>query len=615
MAEFPATGDEAIQGEGGGGPLIDEGQPIPDFILPEFTPVTPPAPTPRPIDTCPGIECCDPNPFAYTVPRPAPTMVISMTGGGDITCSTCFGNSYSAHITASGIGPRLTWTVTAGALPTGLVFHGGQNNLGYVVIDGVPMQSGTFTITVQAQDPVGNTLTDIFTVTVVAITTTSLPNYIVGQFYYAALQVTGGSGHYFYHITSGSLPDGLFLDQNTGVISGTPTGNTSGSGDIEFEVIDVDCEKADPNFVPEITGLVASSVTKIATVLGYNSYLPFLPPKRYHTATWTGHSEQQLWYNGIQVGGARYDYSGFSNIDGQGNIVTTHVKEYSAMCNGDPSQSFGEIYGTTAFSTVINPIQYPFKGYFGIAGPRQGTPLPGSPANGFLCTSSNIPYADVGNQAQNQRLPGLNDTWTGSIDQSDFWGTAPLRSATYDSNDLKISNFAPISPDGTVAGDISTGADNVPILQYVPRQFGIYYNNNAGGLPVPPLPPDWVVLGTIIYDNNYTCTLSNEYTDVEALANAQVINGASRTAENIPRTGGFVSRFTDVSFDISCGNLILGQIYIVTVDFLDLPNQTQFSTDYPIIATSSNMVVHQSIPQPPSGKTLTVANPRIRLGP
>ena len=63
-----------------------------------------------------------------------------------------------------------------------------------------------------------------------AITTASLPDGDVGCLYSHNVTATGGSGTYNWSIISGSLPAGLSISPSTGNIYGTPTSETSTSG-------------------------------------------------------------------------------------------------------------------------------------------------------------------------------------------------------------------------------------------------------------------------------------------------------------------------------------------------------------------------------------------------
>lgn len=56
-----------------------------------------------------------------------------------------------------------------------------------------------------------------------AITTLNLPNAVFAAFYAAQLVASGGVAPYSFSVAAGLLPDGLVLNQITGLISGTPT--------------------------------------------------------------------------------------------------------------------------------------------------------------------------------------------------------------------------------------------------------------------------------------------------------------------------------------------------------------------------------------------------------
>ena len=73
----------------------------------------------------------------------------------------------------------------------------------------------------------GGGATATVTVTPVTISTTALPDGTLNTAYNVTLVATGGTTPYIWTITSGSLPSGLAVDPNTGVISGTP-----GTGEI-----------------------------------------------------------------------------------------------------------------------------------------------------------------------------------------------------------------------------------------------------------------------------------------------------------------------------------------------------------------------------------------------
>jgi len=128
-----------------------------------------------------------------------------------------------ATLAAIGGTHPLTWSA---ALPPGLTVDPSTG-----VIRGTPTTAATtlFLVTVRDAGPspyprqqVATTYLGIVVAPPVAITTSSLPDAVVGKAYTVSPAATGGSPPYTWSST-GSLPPGLMLSPGTGVISGTPT--------------------------------------------------------------------------------------------------------------------------------------------------------------------------------------------------------------------------------------------------------------------------------------------------------------------------------------------------------------------------------------------------------
>jgi len=124
------------------------------------------------------------------------------------------GTAYNETLEATGA--PITWSLESDTLPTGLTL----SRLGE--ISGTPTTAGTSTFTVKATNATGNVTKQLsIIVTATTITTTSLPNGIVGTAYSQTLTATGGM-QITWSIDTGTLPAGLALS-NAGIISGTPT--------------------------------------------------------------------------------------------------------------------------------------------------------------------------------------------------------------------------------------------------------------------------------------------------------------------------------------------------------------------------------------------------------
>ena len=145
------------------------------------------------------------------------------------------GLAYSTTLTATGGVPSYTWSISVGALPSGLTLNASTG-----VISGTPLGSGTVSFTIKVTDSATNTQTANVSIKVLpsqlTVTTTSLPNGQIGVAYSAALAAAGGTTPYTWAITSGALPANVTLNASTGLLSGTPT--ASGSFTVTFTVTD-----------------------------------------------------------------------------------------------------------------------------------------------------------------------------------------------------------------------------------------------------------------------------------------------------------------------------------------------------------------------------------------
>ncbi len=176
-------------------------------------------------------------------------VTVNISGLVVVACDSCTsgftlppgtpGVPYSATFSVTGgqSQPPYTWCIvetsgtcdngSQGALPPGLMLST-VNNQG--IVSGTPTTPGAPThFTIQASD--SETIpahgSAMISLTIIEITTTSLPNANLNTVYNQNVTVAGGTSPYTWSITSGSLPPGLTLcTRSTGgncAITGTPT--------------------------------------------------------------------------------------------------------------------------------------------------------------------------------------------------------------------------------------------------------------------------------------------------------------------------------------------------------------------------------------------------------
>jgi hypothetical protein len=162
-----------------------------------------------------------PKQFATVTINVVPPPTITTTSLSTATLNA----AYSATVTATGGLLPLSWSITSGALPTGLSLAPSTTDT--VQITGKPTVAGTYTFTITVTDAAGFSNSEQFMLAVssLAITTTSpLTPASTTAAYNVTFAATGGTTPYTWSVASGSsLPAGLTLAPATGVLSGTPT--------------------------------------------------------------------------------------------------------------------------------------------------------------------------------------------------------------------------------------------------------------------------------------------------------------------------------------------------------------------------------------------------------
>ncbi|HUR83688.1 MAG TPA: ice-binding family protein [Thermoanaerobaculia bacterium] len=134
------------------------------------------------------------------------------------------GTAYNQIISASGGTSPYTFSVSSGALPTGLALNPATG-----AIAGTPAAAGTFNFTITAADASGCLGSRPYTIAianpgcpVITLSPSALPPGTTGTPYAQSITPTGGTAPYTFAITSGALPLGLSLNPATGLISGVP---------------------------------------------------------------------------------------------------------------------------------------------------------------------------------------------------------------------------------------------------------------------------------------------------------------------------------------------------------------------------------------------------------
>ncbi len=297
---------------------------------------------------------------------------------GTVPATANYNVAYTGSAAASGGAGALTYSISAGALPTGLTLNAATG-----AITGTPTATGTFGFTVKAADAFGDSLTKVYSVVVsyaaVVVTPVSLPTGYDGSLYtQSTLTATGGSGTgYTFALANGTvLPLGLNLSA-AGVISGTPT--ATGTTNFTVKATDSASNSGTGNF----SILVNAGVT-ITTGLT-------LP-----TGYVNGNYSQTLAATGGSGTGYTWKVTNGSNLPAGLTLSTAGVLSGKPTATGTPSFSITatDSVGNTASATfsmtisagvTVNVPTLP-AGYPGTSYPLTTVTASGGTNTGFVFT-------------------------------------------------------------------------------------------------------------------------------------------------------------------------------------------------------------------------------------
>jgi VCBS repeat-containing protein len=236
-----------------------------------------------PLATASGVDT-----FQYTASdgqaSSSATVTVNVTPALTITTTTLadggLNQPYDHAISATGgVGPYF-WTLQSGALPGGLALAASGH------VQGVPDTTGTFTFTVQATDsasPQPHVAVKAITVSTGSLTilTTSLPSAVPPVGTQSALQYSfaltaGGSSlpltWNWAAAQNSTVPPGLSLNPQTGVISGLPTQNSCTSSTFIVTVSDTANHTAQQQFTLFYTGPLTITSTTLPTAITLEGY-------------------------------------------------------------------------------------------------------------------------------------------------------------------------------------------------------------------------------------------------------------------------------------------------------------------------------------------------------
>ncbi|TAG39555.1 MAG: T9SS C-terminal target domain-containing protein, partial [Cytophagia bacterium] len=261
------------------------------------------------------------------------------------------GSTYNQTISQSTLTGTITWSISAGSLPTGLTLNSTTG-----AITGTATGFGNSNFTIQVSNGICSG-TQTYGINVTCPTATlspsTLPNVIQGASYNQTLTQTGLIGTLTWSVSIGSLPTGLTLNSTTGAITGTATG--FGNNNFTIQVSNGTCSGTQTysiNVTCPTTMLSPSALPNVIQGASYNQTVTQIG--LIGTLTWSvsvGTLPAGLTLN-TSTGAITGTATGFGNSN-----FTTQVS--NGTCSGTQTYSINVTCPTTTLnpSTLPNAIQ------------------------------------------------------------------------------------------------------------------------------------------------------------------------------------------------------------------------------------------------------------------
>jgi hypothetical protein len=204
--------------------------------------------------------------IAVSLP-PAPSITTTTLPNGTV------GANYNQTIALTGGHGPFTWSISAGALPTGFSLN---NATGAITGSSSTVNTYNFTVKVVDSSNPAQTASQPLSLSIVngplLVTPATLPTGAVNDPYPStALGASGGLPPYTWAITVSSLPAGLNLNSSTGAITGTPTG-PSATANFTAQVTDSTNTKATGSFSIMVNPALAITSTSLPGATAGTNY-------------------------------------------------------------------------------------------------------------------------------------------------------------------------------------------------------------------------------------------------------------------------------------------------------------------------------------------------------